>query len=324
VSPPSYPLSYEEAAANAGVVSRMPLGVRPIRVKRIVGSAGKAGKIGATFLPLGRGPAQGNYAAILRKMKGREELPPITVYQLGNRYFVIDGHTRVAAAKALGIEFIDADVTEALPRKEGEINLTFYARREFERSTCLEGVRLTAPWRYHLLHHHVEGYRLYLERSREREITLCSAAQIWRRTQYDPTLLEIRRRGLTSNTGGRTAGDIYTDILRAWTEEEAFAVSLREMLDRYDRNHQQSTITRAKRRVTDMVDASLPKAIPSIAMPRARKFADQDAQAEMEGLQQDSGDFQSDPSDNLPASADTSPYLHDGDRRIALEDQPDP
>ncbi|MDQ2740858.1 MAG: ParB/RepB/Spo0J family partition protein, partial [Chloroflexota bacterium] len=132
---PSYPLSYEEAAAKAGVVSRMPLGVRPIRVKRIVGSAGKAGRIGPTFLPLGRGPAQGNYAAILRKMKGREELPPITVYQLGNRYFVIDGHTRVAAAKALGIEFIDADVTEALPRKEGEINLTFYARREFERYT---------------------------------------------------------------------------------------------------------------------------------------------------------------------------------------------
>lgn len=290
MSSPSYPLSYEEAAAKAGVVSRVPLGVRPIRVKRIVGSAGKAGKIGPTFLPLKRGPAQGNYAAILRTMKGREELPPITVYQLGHRYFVIDGHTRVAAAKALGIEFIDADVTEALPRKEGEVNLTYYARREFERYTCLEGIRLTAPWRYHLLHHHVEGYRLYLERSREREITLCSAAQIWRRTQYDPTLMEIRRRGLTSSTGGRTAGDIYTDILRAWTEEEAFAVSLREMLDRYDRKHHQSTITRAKRRVTDMVDASLPKAIPSITRPRSRTFADQDAQAEMEGLQQDSGD----------------------------------
>jgi hypothetical protein len=78
-------------------------------------------------------------------MKGREELPPITVYQLGNRYFVIDGHTRVAAAKALGIEFIDADVTEALPRKEGEVNLTYYARREFERATCLEGFGSLRP-----------------------------------------------------------------------------------------------------------------------------------------------------------------------------------
>ena len=29
----------------------------------------------------------------------------LSVYQVGNRYFVIDGHTRVAAAKALGVEF---------------------------------------------------------------------------------------------------------------------------------------------------------------------------------------------------------------------------
>ena len=144
------PLDYAEAAARAGVSTTVPLGVRPIRVKRIVGSAGKAKLIGPTFLPLGRGPAQANFQDILRVMKSGETLPPITVYQLGNRYFVIDGHTRVAAARALGIDFLDADVTEALPRKEGEVNLTHWARREFERYTGLEGVRLTAAWRYNL------------------------------------------------------------------------------------------------------------------------------------------------------------------------------
>jgi ParB-like nuclease domain len=203
-----HPLSYEQAAARAGVSSSVPLGVRPIRVKRIVGSAGKAGAIGPDFLPLGHGPAAGNYRDILRVMKEGKELPPITVYQLGNRYYVIDGHTRVAAAKALDIDFLDADVTEALPRKEGEVNLTHYARREFERYTGLEGVRLTAAWRYHLLHHHIEGYRLYLERTLDREVTLPEAARIWYRTQYLPTLMEIRRRKLKSTTGGRTAGDV--------------------------------------------------------------------------------------------------------------------
>ncbi|MGI8968151.1 MAG: ParB/RepB/Spo0J family partition protein [Chloroflexota bacterium] len=286
----SPPLDFDAAAQRAGVSSRMPLGVRPIRVKRIVCSAGKADKVGADFLPLGSGPAQGNYRAIVRKMSAGQELPPITVYQLGNRYFVIDGHTRVAAAKALGVEFIDANVTEALARKEGEINLTHYARKEFERHTGLEGIRLTAAWRYHLLHHHVEGYRLYLERSRGRDVSLAEAARIWARTQYLPTLMEIRRRKLTSNTGGRTAGDVYTDVLRAWTEEAALSVSLREMLDRYDSHSRRSALARVRRRLANVVDATLPKAIRPIGLPRARTFEESDVDAELAGLDAGSPD----------------------------------
>ncbi len=282
-----HPLSFEREAARAGVVSTMPLGVRPIRVKRIVGSAGKADKLGSNFLPLGAGPAQANFQNIVRLLKAGEDLPPISVYQLGHRYFVIDGHTRVAAARELGIEFLDAEVIEALPSREGEVNLTVHARREFERYTGLEGVRLTAPWRYHLLHHHVEGYRLYLERSRNREVTLPEAAQVWYRSQYLPTLLEIRRRKLKSVHGGRTAGDVYTDILKAWAEEEGLAVSLREMLDRYDAQATRSPLDRARRRIADVVDASLPKAVRPLGLPRAWTFAEADVDAEL-GLSEDS------------------------------------
>lgn len=281
---PRHPLSYDEAAERAGVSAMVPLGLRSVRVKRIVGSAGKANKVGRDFLPLGKGPASANYRAIRAKMAAGEVLPPITLYQLGNRYFVVDGHTRVAAARSLGIEYLDADVSEALPRKEGEVNLTYYARKEFERYTGLEGIRLTAAWRYHLLHHHVEGYRLYLERSRGKDVTLSEAARIWYSSQYVPTLLEIRRRKLTSTTGGRTAGDVYTDILKAWAEEEGLAVSLRQMLDRYDAQQAagQSRLTRVRRRVAGAVDASLPKVVPALGLPRRGKLIEQDVQAEME------------------------------------------
>ena len=288
----SHPLSFEEESKKAGVSARVPLGVRPIRVRRIVGSAGKADKIGSDFLPLGSGPASANYRTILRKMGEGETFPPITVYQLGQRFFVIDGHTRVAAARALGIEFVDAEVIECLPRMEGEVNLTYYARRDFERQTGLEGIRLTAPWRYHLLQHHVEGYRLYLERSRETEMTLPEAARIWYRTQYLPTLLEIRRRRLTSSMGGRTAGDVYTDILKNWAEEEGLAISLREMLDRYDQRARQNEgpLTRAKRKVTGAVDAALPKAVPSLGVPDRQKFADLDVEEELAALHSETSD----------------------------------
>jgi hypothetical protein len=42
-------------------------------------------------------------------------LPPVQLYKLGDRYYVVDGHHRVAAALSLGQLEIDAVVTEYLP-----------------------------------------------------------------------------------------------------------------------------------------------------------------------------------------------------------------
>jgi hypothetical protein len=39
-------------------------------------------------------------------------LPPISVYRLGDRHFVRDGHHRVSVAHSLGMGAIDAEVTE--------------------------------------------------------------------------------------------------------------------------------------------------------------------------------------------------------------------
>jgi hypothetical protein len=47
-------------------------------------------------------------------MAGRRgaALPPISVYRLGDRHFVRDGHHRVSVARSLGMAAIDAEVTE--------------------------------------------------------------------------------------------------------------------------------------------------------------------------------------------------------------------
>jgi ParB-like chromosome segregation protein Spo0J len=41
-----------------------------------------------------------------------ESLPPISVYKLGDRHFVRDGHHRVSVARSLGMVAIDAEVAE--------------------------------------------------------------------------------------------------------------------------------------------------------------------------------------------------------------------
>jgi hypothetical protein len=47
-------------------------------------------------------------------MAGRRgaRLPPISVFRVGERHFVDDGHHRVSVANALGMVAIDAEVTE--------------------------------------------------------------------------------------------------------------------------------------------------------------------------------------------------------------------
>jgi hypothetical protein len=44
-----------------------------------------------------------------------EVLPPVSLYKLGDDYFVEDGNHRVSVARFHGAEWIDADVTELRP-----------------------------------------------------------------------------------------------------------------------------------------------------------------------------------------------------------------
>jgi len=41
----------------------------------------------------------------------------ISVYELDGKYFVLDGHHRVGAAKKLGQEYLDADIIQLIPAR---------------------------------------------------------------------------------------------------------------------------------------------------------------------------------------------------------------
>ena len=43
-----------------------------------------------------------------------ESLPPVSLYRVGGRHFVQDGHHRVSASRAIGRQSVDAYVTEVL------------------------------------------------------------------------------------------------------------------------------------------------------------------------------------------------------------------
>lgn len=115
--------AFHVVAALAGAIAPRSLGLRVIPVANITGSVGRWRELTPSFRPRVRqrhAHCDERRRRIESAMCRGVTLPPIVVYQIESEYFVLDGHHRVAAAKALGQLFIDAEVTEfrAVRRRE--------------------------------------------------------------------------------------------------------------------------------------------------------------------------------------------------------------
>lgn len=102
---------------GAGAAPRRRLGLRSVPLDRIVGTMRHPSQNTADFLPLPhlRGTNwQSRWQRITRATDRLERLPPVELVQVGDDYFVVDGHNRIGAAGRAGALEIDADVTQLL------------------------------------------------------------------------------------------------------------------------------------------------------------------------------------------------------------------
>jgi hypothetical protein len=107
--------SFKAAAERVGPTTSAPLGLRPVPVARVVGSVGRWRELATDFRPLRwrwDKVDDERYRGIAAALRRGLTLPPIVAYLLDGDYYVLDGHHRVAAARAQGQLFIDAEVTE--------------------------------------------------------------------------------------------------------------------------------------------------------------------------------------------------------------------
>lgn len=108
-----------ERHPEASSAPRRPVGLRSVPIDQIVGTMRHPSQNTMDFLPLPRLRGE-NWRARWQRINGAvnrlDTLPPVELVQVGDEYYIADGHNRVAAArKADGIE-IDADVTQLLVR----------------------------------------------------------------------------------------------------------------------------------------------------------------------------------------------------------------
>lgn len=102
-------LPLDEALRRLHPFAHFHVGIRPVPLRRIVGSEGRTADFDRRFVPRRR-ESHGRIRELARAFPDGN-FPAISVQQLGDAYFVVDGHHRVALARRRGMETLDADVT---------------------------------------------------------------------------------------------------------------------------------------------------------------------------------------------------------------------
>ncbi|HEX7974527.1 MAG TPA: hypothetical protein VF498_08980 [Anaerolineales bacterium] len=100
----------DAALQGKPVKSRHAAGLQNVTIARIRGSEGRSKDFDAGFHPI-HSRTQERWVSIATAQKLDVALPPVELIQVGDDYYVRDGHHRISVAKSLGQMVIEAEVT---------------------------------------------------------------------------------------------------------------------------------------------------------------------------------------------------------------------
>jgi hypothetical protein len=217
-------LALDVVAARLRAVGRAHVGVRPIPLGQIVGSDGRGGDFDRVF-----SPRRTEIRHRLRRLASafpHGDFPPIEVFQLGDAYFVVDGHHRVALARRMGMATIDAEVTrirarwpltsgaDATELTHAEQEWLFFDESGLGHARPRAHIRFSRPVGYRQLLEHVErhGYRLMLDRGRV--LARAEIAADWFDRVYEPLARELAGGSPDGACANATDADLFL-----WAEQ---------------------------------------------------------------------------------------------------------
>ncbi|HWF24019.1 MAG TPA: hypothetical protein VG275_01130, partial [Solirubrobacteraceae bacterium] len=212
-------LPYDEVISALGFVSERSVGLRVVPLHAIIGSVGRGRDFDRRFRPTS-GRVRSRWEQIATAMRRGESLPPVSLNQIGELYFVEDGHHRVSVARALGREEIDAYVTEVITRVGAGKTITLadlplkgHERVFFERvplpPEARAEIRLSDPWDYARLAEGVEAWGFRLSQEWDEHIEREETARLWLETEYRPVVAMLREADLIR---GRTETEAYMRV----------------------------------------------------------------------------------------------------------------
>ncbi len=225
-------LPLEEVRQSMGLVGQRYRGLQAVPLDKIVGSLNRSRDFDRIFHPT-QVHSQGKWISIDSAYLTGVSLPPVSLYKLGDLYFVVDGHHRVSVARQKRQTFIDAEVIEVQSRVPPTPDLkledldVLAAYRQFLEETKLDvlrpdqNIRLTMPGDYVKLIEHIRTHKYFVEIEQGRELTWEEAVTHWYDHVYLPVIEIIRRDGLLKEFPGLTESDLYF-----WISEHTYYLSL--------------------------------------------------------------------------------------------------
>jgi hypothetical protein len=108
-------LSFDDLRRELAANNRLHRGARVVEVEAIVGSVGRWRDFDRSFLPARASMAE-RWKRIDRAFQRGEDLPPVELYEIGDAYFVVDGHHRVSVARYHDVPTVEAAVAEFHPQ----------------------------------------------------------------------------------------------------------------------------------------------------------------------------------------------------------------
>ena len=218
-------LSYEEVFRQLKGREISGRTLEDIPLDAIVGSSGRYQEFTRGFLPR-KYISPNRWVKVKMAMTGLTGVPPIDVYRIGAVYFVQDGNHRVSVARQMGLDTIQAYVTEV----KTDVLLSRNVRREdiilaAEQTAFLEqtrqkelrpeaDLRVTAPCQYPVLLEHIDVHRYFMGLEQQKDIAYQEAFTHWYDTVYLPLAQLIRQRGLLRDFPDRTEADLYLWLCR--------------------------------------------------------------------------------------------------------------
>jgi hypothetical protein len=241
-------LPFEEVLAALGRAGQRSVGLQSIPLDSIVGTVDRAKEFDRRFRPTS-GRVRGRWERIAEAQRRGGDMPPISVYRIGDLHFVKDGHHRVSVARAQGRTHIDGYVTEVqtrLPLDSGlrtqDLPLKGHERLFYERVPLADEarrrVRPSDPWDYGCLAEGVEAWGLRAIQARGEFMTREQVAEAWYRDDYLPVVTTLHEAGLADE---RNETDVYMRVVseryrlmrtHEWSEEILTALRPRLGRDR--------------------------------------------------------------------------------------------
>ena len=177
--------SFTEIQKEENAYNSVNLGIKEIRLDKIVGSVEKYSYFDKNFVPKNDIVKQ-RWINIYVGYMMDSMLPPVILYKIKDDYYVYDGNHRVSVAKFLNFASIEAEFEEFLPTKDTKDKMIYQEHMFFEKETGIEEIILSEPIKYKYLREEIESYTDLLNKRRNRNFSLREGAEKWYKEVFLP------------------------------------------------------------------------------------------------------------------------------------------